>query len=469
VTRKFPSLLLLACRALLVAGVFSCALPAAIGAEDSEPDAPQLADKTIDSFQKLQPLLDAKDWDGAIALLRGVLSGVDPESRDTALILDTVAKLEIQKDDAPKAIEAWETALRLSDAHPNYFKQKDKLELVLSLAQNYSQLGSTTKDTVLARESFSKAADYIHRWLGATTSPTFEAQYFYAQVLYSQATANEKKIDKDLLRQAEQAAQKALHMQTFPKEGLYILVKAIYQQLDDMEASAKYLELLVRQSPDKDSSWQELWAVYMNLAAANDKDEDRSRQYYVRAINAMERAQSYGKMKANKDNYNLVTMYYTLGQFAEVTDLLHAGLTSGHIDSTIKNWQLLSYSYQQMDAPLRAASALKEAEALFPDSGEIDFDIAQIYLQLENSEDAYKYAAAATAKGNVEKPFNLYQMLAYSAYELEKYPEALVAVNKAFEFPQGKNNRQLTALKRIVLRSLKVQQDAAAPASNATQ
>jgi Tfp pilus assembly protein PilF len=455
-------------RACLLAGLAAGALVATARAADKEDQPPQFAEKTGEAFQKLQPLIDAKDWDGALALLNGALSFSGPDSYDHAFIMDTIAKLEFQKDDTPKAIAAWEEALRLGDAHPNYFKPKERLDLILSLAQTYSQIGQGTKDVAVARASFAKAADYIRRWLDATPKPTFETENFYALVLYSQATANDKKIDNGLLHQAQTAAQKALHLQTHPKESLLVLINAIYQQDNDLLNSARYLELLAQQNPDKESYWQQLWATYMNLAAGAGVDEEKARAYYALGINTIERAQAFGKMKSKKDNYNLATMYFSAGQYGKATELLVAGLRSGAIEPTFKNFDYLAFGYQQINQPKKAIEAFKDAEKAMPDKGEIDFEIAKIYAQLENSTEAYNYYKAAVAKGNLEKPYQVYQFLAYEAYEQEKYQEAMDAADKASEFPQMKTSTQLANLKKMISQALTLQKNAAAPAPAAS-
>jgi hypothetical protein len=467
--RRFPHPSLCA-RACLLGGLAALALAPALRAADAaEEPPPAFSDKTSEALTKIQPLLEAKDWDGTLALINGALAAAGPDSYDRAFLIDLAAKLAIQKDDSLRAITCWEEALRLADAHPNYFRPKDRLDLILSLAQTYSQLASGTKNPTVARDDFNKAADYIRRWLAATPKPTFEAEYFYATVLYSQATANEKRVDTNLLHQAEEATQKALHMQVRPPERLYLLLEAIYSAEGDMARGSQILELLVRQDPQKDY-WLQLWQTYTNLAGQAEKDEDLSRRYTVRAINTEERAQAYGKMKSNKDNFNLVTMYFSVNEYGKATDLLSAGLKSRHIDSTKKNWQVLSYAYQQVNEPQKAIQALLDAEADFPSEGDLDLDIAQVYSQsLDDSANAYKYALAAVTKGNLEKPYNAYQFLAYEAYEQEKFPEAMDAVTKAEALTPGKVTVQLTNLKKLIQQSLTMQQNAAAPAPTSKQ
>ena len=86
-------------------------------------------------------------------------------------------------------------------------------------------------------------------------------------------------------------------------------------------------------------------AAYLTLAGNNEKDKAKSHAYYARAILSLERAQEHGVLKDPKNNYNLVSMYYSVGQFATATELLSAGLRNNTINSTEQNWRILAYCY----------------------------------------------------------------------------------------------------------------------------
>jgi tetratricopeptide (TPR) repeat protein len=151
----------------------------------------------------------------------------------------------------------------------------------------------------------------------------------------------------------------------------------------------------------------------------------------------IERAQSNGHMNAPKDHYNLIGIYFNIGQYEKAAELLEDGLKSGKIDSDIKNWELLAFSYQQLERPLRGIQALKDAAKAFPKSGQIEFMIAQAYQGLDQTEAALPHAQAAVAKGNLDKPHQVYLLLAYLGYELKKFDIAMEAAKKAAEFPEG--------------------------------
>ena len=286
-------------------------------------------------------------------------------------------------------------------------------------------------------------------------------------MLYSQAIANDKKVDLGLLHQAQDAAQKALHLQVHPKESPILLLDLIYRDSNDLVDSARYLELLVQMAPEKETYWQQLWAVYMNLASSEDKDDEKALEYYARAINTVERAEAYGKMQSKKDHYNLATMYYSAGQYGRTTELLSAGLKAGTIDPDYNNWELLSYSYQQINQPAKAIEALKQAAKVLAlaDNGNIDLEIANLYTQSDNTTESYHYYKSAVAKGNLDKPFMAYEYLAYQAYAEEKFQDAMEAVTKALTYPQGKNSSPLASLRKQIQQSLDLQKAQAAPAA----
>ena len=93
---------------------------------------------------------------------------------------------------------------------------------------------------------------------------------------------------------------------------------------------------------------------------------------------------------------------------------------------------------------------LTEGARHFPRSGQLDFQIAQIYYALNKSSEAYKVLQAAVGKGHFDKPGAVYTFLGYVAWELGKYEDALAAVNKAMTMPDSKKDEQLPKLKKAI-------------------
>ncbi len=431
------------------------ALAAGVSSAQTTPpqQPPSLSEKVSAEIQKLKPLQDAKNWDGMIALLDGVIPTVGPASYDLAFIQDMRARLLAGKDQWAKAADTMELALRLSDASsPKFFDKNKTLEMVLFLAQINYQEATTVKVPEIQRKYLAKASDFIKRWLTTAPKPTPEIMSFYATILLQQAVADPKNINQELLKLARAEVDKLFQTSIRPKENLYFLLLAILQQGNDIVRSAEILELIVKQFPTKKDYWPQLWATYLNLASDKTNDESTSRPHFIRAINTVERAQAQGFMNTPKDNFNLVSLYIQVNQFGKATDLLYAGLKSGGIENDPKNWVYLGYYYLQINRNLDALAVLKEASKLFPTNGQFDLQIGEIYRQDEKMKDARHNYREALRKGGLDRPYAVHTLLANVSYELEDFDDALKSIIQAEKLsdPKKEKDAYLARLKDAI-------------------
>jgi hypothetical protein len=437
----------------LALACIGCLSPALRAAEER----PQLDSRTSDELTKFQAFQEAKNWDGALALLLNLQPTLNPTSFDNCFITMVVSKLYMQKGEYAKAREAMEVALRLSDTY-DYLELRDVQELVYYLARVYNEEASTLKSAALQQQYLSKSIDYTKRWLEHNDKSPQDPQrqemmLFYPNVLYNRAVINPAAIDVKGMKQCQVEIEHCLVTISHPRESFYVLLLASLQQQGNLARAAEVLEQLVAQYPAKKEYWVQLAPLYLNLAF--DKNEEKAREYNIRAILTIERTQALGFMRTPKENFTLVGLYFNVGQFGKATELLYSGLKSGAIEPVQGNWELLAYSYQQVDKPYQAIDVLKEAAQRFPKSGQLNYQVAQIYYSLEKPEDAYRSLVTAVAKGGLEKPYAVYNFLAYVAYELTKYDEALVAVEKAIASPGAEREHQLPRLKQAIEEALK--------------
>jgi tetratricopeptide (TPR) repeat protein len=427
-----------------------CSIVTAGYAQQPEKKGHSVSEKTQEAFGKLKPLQDSQNYAGMLALLDAIQ--VTPNSYDEALILDMKAKIYGMTNQLTKAIAPWERAVQLSDKF-NYFPEKTVLDIVFFLGQLYAQEATTTKDPKLAQEQFTKALAYFKRFMDATPKPTPEAVATYAMLLYYKAIADPKNVDQQMLGEARKVVEQGLTSAIKPKESFYQLLLALQQQQNDLVGSAEILELLLKQSPNKKDQWQMLMAIYLQLSEkAREKDPTQAREYLVRAIVTAERAQALGFLNTPKDNMNLVSLYLLGNQFTKGTELLYNGMKKGTIESEPHNWRILGRYYQEANMNEQAITVLKEATTLFPKNGELEVQIAQIYLQLEKTKEAHEHAKIAIAKGNFEgtKPYGVHYLIAYTAYELGKIEDAHKALLEAEKFDDSKKDPQFARLKEVV-------------------
>ena len=451
-------------KAFLGSGIAALALllstPEALSADDQAPPAEQnISDAVGDGLSKIRPMLDAKDWAGATKVIDDLIRIAEQDSYDMEVLLNTKARIIIQQGNYTVAIAPMEGALAISDRH-HFMSLRDTTDTLNLLSQLYYQAAEDTKtphDEQIA--DFEKSVALMQRWFKLNTKPNEDISFFYAQLLYSEAVAkNPEHPDPDLIRQAREQTEKVLLMSVHPKDSLYGFLLATLNQEQNYARGAEVLELMLARNPNNKSYWGDLLMFYMMLGQ-NTKDEAKIRQFNVRAINTIERAQEHGYLKTPKDNFNLFTLYYNSNQYGTAADLLYAGLKAGTIDPSLANWQLLASSYEQTNQDFMSIEALKEASKRFPANGELDFKIAQVYYGLNKTDEAFEYSMRAMNKGGLAKPMQTYEFISYLAYEFHKYDEAKQAIDKAIELKQGKPDHQMTVLKSAIDDAIKEQKE----------
>ncbi len=391
-----------------------------------------LSDKTAEELGKLRPLVDAKNFDGALALVDGILSKVDKKSYDAAIASQIKAQILLQKGDVKGSIAPMEAAV-----NSGMFDEKQTLDMVNLLAQLYG-----------AESNYDKALFYMKQYLSKTNKPTADILLFYSSVLYSQGAHDANNIKMDLIKEAIIQAEKGIHLATSPKKEFYSILMASYQLTGETAKMADILELVLKKNPDDKQSWATLVSVYLNL------------QQDFRAALTIERAQARGFMKAPKENFNLVGIYFNMGQFQMASEILNKGLKDGSIDNEPQNWTFLYSAYLQMKEDAKALEACKEASKRFPKNGQFDYFAGSIYYGMDKMDDAYKTLQVCIAKGGGDKPENAYLLLAYVGYDLKKYEEAMKALDSASKYPNVK--KEVDRLRAGVEQAIKEREAASA-------
>ncbi|MDI1320702.1 MAG: tetratricopeptide repeat protein [bacterium] len=388
-------------------------------------------DATGEVLGKVKVAVDAKNYDGAVAIVDGQLAKVPADSYDAALLYQIKTQTLLQKGDFSRVIDPLEKGLALSDAKtPTYYEERATRDLVYFLAQLYLQEAVQTKDKKLAALLFEKADNTMARYLKINPKTTPEAQMIYSQLLYNRAVLDPDHADLAIMKRAMDQVDIGLKLSSHPKDTFYVLKLVCLQQLNRNPEAVEILELLVKQKPDSSTYWQQLAALY--LGAGND----------LRAILSIERAQSHGLMTSPKDNFNLIGIYFNIGQYEKASELLEKGLHAGSIENEQKNWELLALTYQQLERPFKGIETLKDATKAFPKSGQLEYMIGQAYYALGKPEDALPHLKTAVAKGGLTKPHQVYSFMAYMAYELKKFDEALEAAQKSVDTPEGAKDPQ---------------------------
>jgi tetratricopeptide (TPR) repeat protein len=429
---------------LLIAAGLWAGLPATGLAQKDQAPLPQVSDEISDLLNtSVRPANDAKDWDKVLSFIETGLRKVAPDSYDAALLNQVKAQTCFQKNNLSEALIALEKSLEIDD-RKHYFQEKPRLESLYLVAQLNFQEATTSKDFRKQAAFYAKSDQALGRWMQGVKDYTPENILFIAMLYFYRAqppeiAGAEQKTDMAMMENALIWTNKGLRASARPRDTFYQLKLAELYQLNRYEDAAELLELLVKQKPDNRNHWQQLAHSYLQLAsnATDNKDDKAAYRYNIRAILAIERAQKLGIMSTPKDNYNLVGIYFNIGQFEMACDLLDKGLRDGAIEPTRQNWELLANSYQQLHRELKAVDTLKQAAKVFPESGQIDYQIAQIYFTIDKPKEAFGHIKLCIKKGGTEKRHMGWLFYAYLALDLKEYDDALKAAGEAAKFPEA--------------------------------
>jgi predicted Zn-dependent protease len=416
-------------RRLLAAFVLSglaCALgPTSARAQAPAPELPkkEISEAASAGFAKLRPLLEAKSYPGALALVEQLLAAAEPASYDAYLLWQIQAQILLNQNKLTEAIRPLERSHALAEGNARFFDAATHLERLHLLAQLYSQEGAAQKTPAAQRTGYEKALAYTREWLARSPKPSADIANSAGSLLYHLATLDAAKPDLPRLREAADFAREALILSPNSGPQARLLLVACLRQLGDNASAAEHLEVLAAADPKNASIWSQLQGLYQN-AAEEAKDTAAARASNIRSLLVIERAQAAGQLLSPRDNYMKVALLYNLGQFVRAADLLETGLADGTLENSKRNWELLGSAYQRFGREDRALDAAQRALAKFPEDGALEFSLARLLHEAGKTEEAYSRGRSALAKPGLDKPGQTRLYLAFLAYELQRYDEA---------------------------------------------
>ncbi len=414
-------------RSLLVAALgVACftGAPSVFAQAPAELPKKEISEAAAAGFAKLQSLVEAKSYASALKLVEQLLVAAPPASYDAYLLSQLQAQILLNQNKLVEAIAPLERSHALAEGNARFLDEPVHLDRLYLLAQLHYQAGAGEKTPAAQRPSYEKALGYARRWFDRSPKPSADVHVFAASLLYHLATLESGRLDRPLLGEAAEHAREALILSAKPSGQARLLLVACLLQLGENTAAADQLEVLAAVDPKNASTWSQLQALYL-AAAAEAKDPAAARAANLRALLVLERAQEQGCLVSPKDHYTRVAILFNLGQFARAAEGLERGLVDGRIEAEKRNWELLASAYQQSGREEKALDAYARAVAAFPRDGALEFSLAQFLYGAGKVDDAYARARAALEKPGLEKPGQSRLYVAYLAYELQRYDEAV--------------------------------------------
>jgi Flp pilus assembly protein TadD len=410
----------------------------AVAAADAPPPPRTLSVETAERLVPAKELLDKNDFPALLALVEQILPTTGADSFDRALLSQLRGQilLNLNPPRFADAVKPLEDALALTDKH-NFFDTGTTLTLLHTLSQIHCQ-----------NNALERAHAHIARYLRLAPNPAPDIFLYDATLLY---TAAEKGghitgTARALFLAARSAARESILRRPRADTPSLILTLATHQQLGEHLATAELLELLAASAVPpvhgRDNSplpqyLQQLFALYTALAADPATAPRDVKKYQLRALLAAERLRATGTVPTTGDTQNHIALLAALKQYRAAAELIERSIADKTLAGTRRDYELLAATWQQQRDIPRAAAALKAAIARHPDDPELHYALARLYYAEERSADAYEPLRRAVA-GKLEKPADAWFLLAFIAYELQRFADAREFAATAAKQPNAK-------------------------------
>lgn len=358
---------------------------------------PAMRNRVYTQFARAQQIADAGDKVAGLAVLDEVKERIDSlNGYEKAMLWNFYGFMHYANDDIEQALASFS----------NVVKQKAIPEsLRLSTLYSLAQLSMQQQD-------YEATLQYLLTWKEANPKPLTSSQH----VLFAQVYYQDKQF-KESLVYINNALEVAKAKNEKTKENWLILQRANYYELKQPEQVTKVLEQLV-QLFNKPQYWLQLSGMYGEIGK-----EDKQ-------LAVMEAAWQAGFVEKAQDIITLVQLYRFNNAPFKAAKLLEESIDNGKVVANERYLEMLAQAYIAAKNETFAIPALKKA-AEIADSGKFDAQLAQVYLNLEQWQDAIDSAVNAVERGGIPRVGDMHLVMGMSYFNMDKFDKSLLAFGSA--------------------------------------
>jgi len=351
------------------------------------------------AMQAITQAIDEKRMDDARNQTLALLQVSNPGSMDYALANLLMAQICSSTEKFKDAVPYLEAALS-----GKLFEAAEQERYTLGLAHLYVETKQKDKAVAILRDLVATA--------GAKASP--DMLYMYSVLLME--TGNKE--------EAVKQSERLMCLSLTPPKEYYQLAASCAQNIGNYDKACAYLERLLEMDPKNEMYWNQLVAMHFNAGEL------------LSAIVAMERAQEKGLLTKEVNYVTKIELYYNLERFPEAAKDIEEGLAQKRIKNEQRFWEMLCVCYDQMGEPDKADKVLEKASATTKWSG-IDVRLAERNYRNGKYDKALANLESAVSKGNVDRPADIWVLMASAALETKNLEKAAYAMDKARKYPEA--------------------------------
>jgi tetratricopeptide (TPR) repeat protein len=403
---------------MLCSALALCMLSPAISAQETERKTqrvPTLRAKVYDQLSRAQSFADAGKSQDAFSVLDEVKDKASSmNSYELAMMYNFYGFIHYNQEQYDEAIAAFEDVVKQQPI-PTSFEQAT----LFSLAQLH-----------MMRGNYDKTITFIEQWeaLQKATNPNVDipaknlvlkAQAMYQKQDYARASGYINKA-------VEQVENSTEGYQV--DENWYVLQRAIFYELKQPEKVKDVLLKLVKYY-EKPAYWIQLAGMYGELG-------DEKQQLAV-----MEIAYQMDYVATASDIFNLAQLYYYHQIPYKAALLMERAMQQGKLAEDQRNLTFLGQAWSFAKENEKAIPAMMAAAALAKD-GELDAQLAQIYLNQEQWNKAIESSQKALQKGSLRNEGTVHLVLGMAHFNQGDYNQALNELAEAEKHNSSKGMAQ---------------------------
>lgn len=365
---------------------------------------PTLRAKVFEQLSRAQSASEQGNVEEALSILAEVKDkSSSMNSYEVATMYNFYGFIYYEQERFDETIESFEKAIAQSPI-PVGFEQT----ALYSLAQ-----------LNMVKGEFAKVIEYLDRWESLQTGDVpprnmvLKAQALYQNKQYEEA--------RDVIETAIINHENEGYL---PDENWLVLQRAIYFELKQPEKVKDIIAKLIRLY-DEPQYWIQLAGMYGELEQ-NDKQ-----------LATMEIAYQRGFVTSPGDVFTLAQLYYFNGAPYKGALLMEQALEDGVLEENLRNVRFLAQSWQAAKENDKAVPVMAQAAEL-SDDGSLDAQLALLYFNMDDFDNAIESANTALEKGGLRTPGNTYMVLGLSYYNKKEFAKAIELLAEAEQFPSSR-------------------------------
>ncbi|WP_417317019.1 tetratricopeptide repeat protein [Emcibacter sp.] len=316
-------------------------------------------------------------------------------------------------------------------AYQNVLKQEN---LPAALEDNVTY---TMAQLYFVMEQYNKTIEYMNDWLEYQETPSANAYVILGQAYYS---LGDQKNDTSYYKTGIPYIEKAIKLfeekGKEPKENWYLLLRVMYFELKDYQTVTDILELLVTKWPKKEY-WIQLAGMYGELTNEKGMTEKQKRELERKQLTVYETAYRQGFLKKESELVNMSQLFLYHEIPYKSSKVLDKAIKDGAVEKTSKHWEYLSQAFINGQDYKKALMPLRNAAELSKD-GDLYMRLGQVYMQLDDYENAAKYIGLAINKGKLKREDTAHVVRGMAYFNLGQLDKARKEFEEARKFERSR-------------------------------